>query len=197
VKRLAFASKSLIVDVDQTVCDLTEMWLNWLAEQTGVEKDPFSLENYKLVNYDLTSYWKDELKELSIDGWDFWRKRDIYDGINLMPWSVDVLEGLNELGYEIAFLSFCKGYHNFSKVNLLKRSFSFPLISVTTKEKWFIGRLAKAVIDDRNYHLQSMPEHVKLIRKTTPFTQEVELTRPCLDYSWTQGIHKLVEYIES
>jgi len=195
VKRLASVNKSLIVDVDQTVCDLTEMWLNWLAEQTGVEKDPFSLENYKLVNYDLTYYWKDELKKFGIDGFDFWRNKHLYQNVKPLPWCQDVLEGLHELGYKIVIASHCKGYSMFSKHEFCKKYFPYMEGFLATKEKHLVR--GEVLIDDRNINLTRMDGSFKLIRKTTPFTQEVELTRPCLDYSWTMGINKLVEYIES
>jgi len=187
--------KTLLVDCDGTVCDgILNKWVLWLQEQTGVEKDISKLSGYGIINYDLASYWKEELTEEGIDPFNFWRRKDIYEDVLPCPWSQDVLYYMWDAGWDIVFVTHIKGSHFHSKHRFLKQHFPWLTGVVATKEKFLVR--GDALIDDRNEHLASMLEGVKCIQRITPFSQSVELTKEHLKYNWTMGANILYEYLE-
>lgn len=189
---------TLLVDVDLCVVDPIQGWIDHLNETTNSCISPLSICNFENVNYDLVSYWKEKLEGTGKDGYEYWRKEDLYDNLKPVAFSQDVLSIFKEDGYNIGFVSSLKGNHHKSKANFLKRYFGFFDFFVGTKEKWALGYIPNSVmIDDRLTNLAPMPEGVKLVQLMSPYKQDIDITsRPVLKYTWTMGVGPLKEFID-
>lgn len=187
------SGKIILVDVDITVCPSDMGWLEWLQYHSGMNYSPFEDESVEVVDYDLSTYFKDCLK-YSLCPYDFWRDENLYDGMAPLEGSVETLEHLHNIGYKIAFLSQLKGGHHKSKFEWLKKYFPFLSGFIGTKEKWLAR--GDVLIDDRHSHLASMSEGVRLVKIDSPYTQDIPLQREHLMYNWDMGVDKLLQYLE-
>lgn len=163
----------IAVDVDLTVVDMAPFWWSWLQEQTECDRPYPHFGHIGEIDYDLSNYFKEELEEKGIDGHDYWRQKNIYDGKVPIPGSRETLCRLFLRGHDIIFVSQLKGDHHKSKVEFLKRHFPYMKAFVGTKEKWAVR--CDVLIDDRESHLASMPDDVILVKYNTPYTQNVSL----------------------
>lgn len=170
-------SKGIIaVDVDLTVCAIDELWLEWLCNvtnsryATAMDVINYQISNNMSVPYNLSEMFKYGLDKHGIDGLDFFRGSGIYDFAYPVGGAVGALKYLKESGYEIVFVSVCKGFHYKSKYYWLKRHFPFMDGFIATKEKQYTR--CDIIIDDRISHLNSMPDGVHCIRYMTPYTQD-------------------------
>lgn len=168
-------NKIAAIDVDLTVVDLGQMWLDWLNAMTHKK---LTLEDCRLpdggINYNLGSYFEDDLRKLSITPTCYFRQSGIYDQAKPIEGSQEALYWLKQNGYDIVFVSHCKGSHMKSKVNFLKRYFPFDGF-VATKQKGYVR--ADLVIDDRNEHLNSFNDSVFKVKRKTEYNQYEELRK--------------------
>jgi 5'(3')-deoxyribonucleotidase len=163
------SGKIILVDVDLTVVNPVPNWWHWMECITETKKD-FP----EHPNYNLTSYFKDELDAVGKDGMDYWRHENIYDTLQPIDGSVESLKLLHdECGLRIVFASHIKRNHYKSKYQFLKRYFPFMEGFLGTKEKYLIR--CDYMVDDRIKFINTMPEHVMKVRYITPYTQCEEL----------------------
>lgn len=156
------------VDVDLTLVDTGSEWWKWLSNYGNVhtERDILKFKDreclYKL-NYDLTKYFPDFMEKCLSNPFDFWKQEDLYDNLTPLQNSVEVLRQLVDTGHDIVFISHCHGGHFKSKVDWLKKHFSFTDIGgkggfIATKEKYLVN--VDVMIDDRIENLLNFPEEV-------------------------------------
>ena len=74
------------VDVDITVVDTGKVWLEWLEQKCG--KLPKGLPD--VLPYNLSELWG-----IPDSGMDFWRQRNLYDGLTPREHAVSTLEVLS------------------------------------------------------------------------------------------------------
>lgn len=179
----------ILVDVDQTVVDTLSEWARWLEFKTKTRKP---IHTFQEVEYNVASYWEKECEAMGIDGLDFWRQPDVYDNLKPLPKSVETLRYLNNVcGHEIVFVSQLKGNHHKSKYYFLQKYFPFMTGFVGTKEKWLV--YGDVLIDDRNNHLNSMPDHFGLVKIETRCTQYEDENKPMLHFDWEKDHYTVLE----
>ncbi len=187
------SKKIILCDVDLTVVDPIPLWWRWLQIQYGFILDfgyiagRARLNNEKLP-YDVSVLFGDAHKnrggeELKLDPSDFWRNEGIYDLMIPLPGVVEALRKLSK-EYEIRFVSHCKGNHHKSKYEFLKRNFPFMSGFAATKEKYMLH--ADIFIDDRNDHLNKMPDTVLKLQHKSLYKQDEDLTCGYKDCNWEQ-----------
>lgn len=193
-------SKTIAVDVDLTVCAIDELWLQWLVAVTRSpyyddlllnKQDMIDRLGWGNIKYDLSSYVVLSLESEGIDGLSFFRGTGVYDTAEQIEDSYKYLKYLSEGGYDIIFVSTCKGNHHKSKYYWLKRNFPFMKGFIATKEKQYVK--ADIFIDDRNDVLNKIDCPIK-IKIDTPYTQTEELyegTYVCND--WRDIYSKIME----
>ena len=191
-------SKIILCDVDLTVVNPVRHWWRWMEIQVGATLDyHHELQQRGIMPYDLSTCFRDMFGELRFDPDDFWRNEGIYDFMTPIPAAESVLGIMNQKGYDIRFVSHCKGNHHKSKYAFLKRNFPYLKGFAATKEKWMLGRDCDIFIDDRNDHLNKMPDSVIKIQHATEFEQFESLTAPNSygNRHWSD-IYELIENLE-
>lgn len=186
-------SKTILVDVDITVCPSDEGWLEWLQYYSHMSYSPFEDVSVEVVEYDLSIYFKDYLEE-DVCPYEYWRDKELYKYLPPVYGSEEVLEELHRMGHNIVFVSQLKGWHHKSKWEWLKHHFPYLSGFVGTKEKWLVR--GDVLIDDRHSHLNSMSGDVKLVKMKSPYTQGIPLHREHLVYNWDMGVEPLMKFIE-
>ena len=171
--------KIILCDVDLTVVNPIPIWWRYMEIQVGSYLN-FSkeLEKRGILPYDLSECFREAFGELRFDPLDYWRTEGIYDLMAAEPLAVCVLGALNKEGYDIRFVSHCKGNHHKSKYEFLKRNFPYMTGFAATKEKWMLGRDCDIFVDDRNEHLNRMPDNVLKLQPGTFYEQFEKLTAP-------------------
>ena len=191
-------SKCIIgVDIDLTVAQIDDLWYDWLVRMTGY--DPMIDVSYDmledsqhLLEYNLSTYWKEQLEERGIDGLEFFRGTHLYDMVDPVHESPKYINELYEEGYDIVFISALKGHHHRSKYEFLGRHFNFDGF-IGTKEKQYIN--CDIMIDDRNNFLNLSRADVK-IKIFTPYTQDVGLENDVkLCHNWEE-IYNYIKELE-
>jgi len=141
-------SKIVAVDVDLTVVDTFNPWMEWFESYTG---------GRKVLNedgaYDLVPEMNRILAEIGVDlnPFDFWRKTDLYDNLEPVPGVVDVIRAMKDGGYTVVFVSSCVPEHTKSKKWFLDHHFGYaPFIA--THEKELVAY--DCLIDDKLYHIK-------------------------------------------
>ncbi|MNQ66025.1 putative 5'(3')-deoxyribonucleotidase [compost metagenome] len=105
---------------------------------------------------------------------DWWRQQWLYQDMEPIEDSIDVLEELSEW-FDIVVVSASKAAHFKGKYHWVKNHFPFVKGFYATKEKG--GIRADIAVDDRNeYLLQYDSVGVHTIRYATPHRQNVEFT---------------------
>lgn len=178
------------IDLDLTVYASDWEWMEWLRNVSGELHNPLFTHSSE-INYDLSKYYT--MPHEKVNGYDFWRNPYLYYGMPLILGAKQAIDGLHILGHDIYFISSIKGAHARSKYYQTKHHFPYMKGCSLTKEKGVFGEFLDVFIDDRNSNLNQMPEHVKLIKMNTPYTQEEELTREHkVMYNWYE-LPKLLE----
>lgn len=157
--------KIMLVDVDLTVVDPSKMWIEYMNKISGYN---ITLEDRECYPYDLSKLYPQWVDRDAL--FSFWNKQDLYDDMNPIENSVEVLKEMNKAGFNIVFASVIKHGHDKSKYYFLKRNFPFMAGCVYTREKGFIK--ADVFIDDRNFYLDQFGDDVVKIRKTSQFKQD-------------------------
>lgn len=169
------SKKIAVIDCDQTVVDSAYAWYEWLEMMTRAGYSYDVVQKHYNFSDVYASVWLD--KEVAGHPYDFWRGKSVYDNLEPLKGSVEALQTLKNVGYDIVFVSAIKGNHTKSKWNFLQKHFPFMDAFIATKEKGYVR--ADLVIDDRNRFLNMFNgEEVKLIRKHTPFDQDVAMEQP-------------------
>ena len=158
-------NKICCVDVDLTVVDIGESWLNWLNHMSGLS---LTMEDC-IPNYGFGDYFTDALKNVSMSPYDYFRQEGLYDTLEPIKGSVEALRRLKEHGWDIVFVSHIKGNHHKSKYNFLKRYFPFMEGFLATQEKHYVKH--DMLIDDRNKSLNAADENAILVKMHTPYDQ--------------------------
>lgn len=159
------ANPVIVVDVDITVVQTDQEWLDWLNRVCRVD---IRLEEGYLYPYDITELFSEHLPS-DINPYDFWRDRSLYHPFEPIEGSVQALESLHEAGWDVVFASHCKDRHMHSKVSFLKRNFPFMKAFLATKEKGYVR--ADAVVDDRVKFLNQFDSSVTKFLLNTPYAQ--------------------------
>ncbi|AUR89245.1 5' nucleotidase [Vibrio phage 1.121.O._10N.286.46.C4] len=184
------------IDVDLTVTEeVLTKWVIYMLSIGKLDKEVYRADNPKL-EYNLTKYFPDICQE---SAWNFWRKEDLYDDVDCLPDAKVVIKDLYEAGVDIVWVSYCMGCpeHIRSKIKMLKREFPFIAENdfnfIAAKKKHYAA--VDIMVDDRNSVLQGMPDTVVCLKKSTPYTQDVELTREHTVVMDWYDISKVVEDI--
>lgn len=156
-------NKILALDIDETVVSMWPLWKYWCEESFGVSPYYSGTIDYNLCNV---------FGEKAIE---FWSDKDLYYNVPPMKNSVETLERMKKLGWQIGFVSYTKKGHFESKCDWVNKWFPFKDFIHCTKEKGFTR--CTHFIDDRNKYLNQQPEGVKLIKMQTPLTQDEILLR--------------------
>lgn len=168
----------IAIDVDLVLVDVIPQWKQWLLSNstqydTGRYKKDLIISQ---VEYDTINYYT--LKD-GVDGFEFWRRYDLYDNASVYETAPDVIKKLYESGHDIVFVSYSLAGHLDSKVNFLKRSFPFidkdDFHFISTKSKGFVK--CDVLIDDRHSFLNQM-ENTALILFETVYKQDEDLKQP-------------------
>ncbi len=173
-------NKRIICDLDLTAVRSDLGWLEWLTNSSKV----FYEESYNhdllnnQVQYYLPSYF--ELYE-GVNPMDYWAENRTYPSVKLLPDAERVIKDLYEAGFDIIFVSFCMSCKDqFSnKFKFLEKTFDYmlpdELTFIPAKKKHYIR--GDYIIDDRNQFLVNQPDDVKIIKISTPYTQDYPLDR--------------------
>lgn len=156
-------NKILALDIDETVVSMWPLWKHWCEESFGVSPYYSGTIDYNLCNV---------FGEKAIE---FWSDKDLYYNVPPMKNSVETLELMKNMGWQIGFVSYTKKGHFESKCDWVNKWFPFKDFIHCTKEKGFTR--CTHFIDDRNKYLNQQPEGVKLIKMQTPLTQDEILLR--------------------
>ena len=194
------------IDVDITLVETGHEWWGWLSSEYSSREFYYiddAYQNLGKLSYNLSHYFKDCSEDKpKANPYDFWSKPDLYDNLEPLPNSVEVIRKLAEAGHEIVFISHSKKGHLSSKVKWLKKWFPEADIGgkggfAATKEKHFVG--VDVMIDDRIENLLSFkPSVIKVyfgnIYEDTPFNKhEVDfITSDDCNKGWFE----LEEYFE-
>ena len=155
----------IAVDVDLTVVDeVYYNWLEWYENLTGEKLENVTSENNNV----------EELMHKHNDPLSYWRKPDLYDGLNPIKESVESLTILQEK-YDIVFVSACMPEHENSKKMFLKKHFKFPHGFVSTSDKHFVT--CHYLIDDYKKYVLQVLENGPLIKKV--YQMKTEINSPC------------------
>lgn len=167
-----------IIDVDLTFVDSVNAphgWLQWLNAKTNQNLTADELNwNYNLAKGFLP-HWPAHCTETPMD---WWRYQGIYDQMKPMEGAVEALEHLTTLGYDVVFVSHCKGSHMKSKYSFLKKYAGHIMKGfVATKEKHLVcsGTGKDVVFDDRNDYLNLFDDSVRRFKIDNKWTQYAEL----------------------
>lgn len=164
--------KILFCDVDSTVVDTLNDWINWYEYKTKhfidhiISHDNDNVE--KIMNNDL------------IDPLDYWRRTDLYDNLKPINQCVDVLKEFKNI-YDIIFISDCFNEHINSKRKFLKKHFPFIdkfIVSKGNKGKHYCN----IIIDDYYKNLDQFDNSCKKILKMTRTNGKNGFYKP-LDWS--------------
>ena len=102
-------SKLIIgVDIDNTIVDSNEYWKRWLHQTTGWYES--QVERY----YDMSKPFSQFIRK--DDALDFWRNKNLYDGMLPMYGAQEILYKFHADGDDIVFISTLKGNPHKSKV---------------------------------------------------------------------------------
>lgn len=153
-------NKIIAIDWDETVVDVIPIWNRWCAAFFG--KAYFGNE------YDLTKIYGEEAMT-------FWSTPFLYQKLTPRVDALEYITKLNEEGYEIGFVTYCKKAHLSSKCKMIKKYFPFYKFIQATKEKGYTR--CDYFIDDRNKYLNQQTSDVKLIKFDTPYVQD-EILEP-------------------
>lgn len=161
------------IDIDGVSVDTPKLWLRWLEDmcekKLGFEPD----------DYNYTKYFKDELAREGLDGFEFWRRENLYDSLEVHPKAVEVLTKLSDAGHKLVFVSTVKGFHHKSKWGMLERS-GLPIEGfLATKEKHLVD--VDILIDDSPYVISNVRAKSRREKFIIPFLAKYNETAEFMD----------------
>lgn len=143
----------LLFDVDGTVVNTPELWLNWISSKT---QHKFPIE--KMKHYES---FDEQIKTIStnLDLYDFWRQSDLYD--NLVPYkkAIDAYQDYKSRDNKIVFVSHSNIFpeHIRSKKAFLRKYFPDHDGFISTDKKEMVR--GDVLVDDCPHHLLKYKEH--------------------------------------
>lgn len=183
------------VDVDLTVVDSLAPWLAWFKDKTGLE----------VKNESKTYYLENEMSDLIFESgapyfspFSFWEQPDLYDNLSPLEGSVESLNIIKDLGWDIVFISSCVPAHTKSKINFLKKHFKFEHSFIATHDKHLVKY--NLLVDDKLEHMIAgidycdySSDHLLFAGVRQDGTDE-QVRNACVDVAnnWTE----VVEYIK-
>lgn len=142
--------------MDLTVVDTLEPWMEWFESWTG--QRPKNEDHA----YDLVPEMTEIAERLYVQGghnhlymfnpMTFWKRSALYNDLEPILNSVEVLKELKDKGCHIVFVSKCVNSHADSKEKFLKRNFPFMDAFISTGAKEYIDY--DVMIDDNIDFLQ-------------------------------------------
>lgn len=179
-------------DIDNVVVDAISYWWQWCNTVTNSDKTFPVGDN---VNYDISTYFKDELEEYGRDGLDFWRSIGVYDWMKATEGAFETLNEFAARGHRVRFISAIKGSHNKGKYQFVKRYMKHKFDFVATKEKYAV--IADVMIEDRLDNLLHSEaiwkERIWLANKFNQGSFNTDNVVLCEDW---QQINKFLKYLE-
>lgn len=142
------------IDVDLTVVDTLKPWLDEFKAITGLEVKNESRE------YSLEPEMYELIRQSGVPPFDpmtFWRDPSLYDNLEPLPYCVEAINLLIDMGYTVIFVSSCFSEHTDSKIRFLKKWFPRHHGFISTHEKQFVNYLV--LIDDRIKHMELGKSH--------------------------------------
>ncbi len=186
----------IIIDVDITLLDLSDSWLEWLNSFAKYFYEDEYIEDCTndYVNYNLGDYF---ILPQGIDPIDFWRHPERYDGEVIYPEAKEVLNKLIDDGHEIIFVSDCCGEHYISKQKMLQREVPRASNFISTSIKSDI--LADIIVDDRLKYINQFKDYPKdflAIWYGTRYNQcqDFDASMNCYKASCWKDIYSLIDY---
>ena len=143
----------LLFDVDGTVVNTPELWLNWISLKT---QHKFPIQKMKYYES-----FDEQIKTIStnLDLYDFWRQSDLYD--NLVPYkkAVSAYEDYKSRDNKIVFVSHSNIFpeHIRSKKAFLRKYFPDHDGFISTDKKEMVR--GDVLVDDCPHHLLKYKEH--------------------------------------
>ncbi len=126
----------IAVDVDLTVVDTLASWIEWYEFSTGLDF-PWDRISEKSVNKLMAEHMFSPLN--------YWQKEDLYDDLQPIRGSVEVLEKMTQT-HRIVFVTKSTAGHLYSKAAFLNRNFPFHSGIVNTSDKGLVE--AEVFIED-------------------------------------------------
>ena len=161
----------ILVDCDLVLAASDIAWIVWLSSIAKSNDKIHNLDYNDLLDYDITSYYKESLQESGRDGYDFWRSTTLYDYVTPVSGAVGAVNKLASLGHEVVVVSSIKGNHAKSKYQFIARHFPSVNGIIFTKEKHYID--GDYIIDDRVSNLVCHPAKHKIQFKSY-YRQDVD-----------------------
>ena len=143
----------LLFDVDGTVVNTPEIWLNWISSKTQY--------NFPIQKMNYYESFDEQIKTISthLDLYDFWRQSDLYD--NLVPYkkAVSAYEDYKSRDNKIVFVSHSNIFpqHIRSKKAFLRKYFPDHDGFISTDKKEMVR--GDVLVDDCPHHLLKYKEH--------------------------------------
>ncbi|QYC52456.1 hypothetical protein [Salmonella phage SSBI34] len=173
---------AILVDVDLTVVDSGNAWLDWMEDVYKTPADYGLMiedrDTKGFFDYNLSRYFPSACKK-QIGPYEFWEDPYLYDKLKPYTNCVEVIKRLHDAGHPIRFVSYCKKGHFSSKVRFLKYHFPFLDLDKGSDGSGFYATKVKAgvaggvIIDDRNNFLNQFSDDVIKVKFLTPYSQEV------------------------
>jgi len=165
----------IVCDWDLTVAPSDVHWLNYLNAVSG--QNIVLDKNQKVSHYDLSRYFPDFQETFGIAPHSFWENPHLYDTMDVIPDSAEVINSLAESGSTFLIASVTKGGHISSKYRHIRRSLKSVDFSLgtgngffATKEKYLLP--CDVAIDDRAENLVLFPDNVVKIYLNTIYADE-------------------------
>lgn len=134
------------VDVDLTVVNPVHLWFDWYKDLTGHD----IVEDIGEKTFNI-----EEIMHRHHSPMDFWKRPDLYDKLDPIENSVEVLTKLSE-SYDIVFISHCLPEHEMSKRYFVQRNFKFDHGFVSTGDKGYVK--CDVFVDDYHKYLQKVQD---------------------------------------
>lgn len=172
----------IAVDVDVTICPSDKAWLSWLE---GVCQTKLDLSNKTRLDYDLTTYFKEELAYQGLTGMEFWKQDNLYDNLPPIEGSVEALESLYEQEASILAVSAHYGRHAASKRDWVYKHYPF-VKDVILLDKGVNKCYVKCdvIIEDHVENLEGFGDDVEKIVMWSPYLNPAYDGYP-YKYWWT------------
>lgn len=181
---------TVAADVDGTILtDITNDWFYDLKYRYPLKdqwKHVVHPRDYKLP-YSIPSIFnipegEDKLK--------FWDDEYLYDFYDPRKDAVDCLAALNDLDYDVIFVSKVCGRHGVSKTNFINKYFPYNKGVILTGQKHYVQ--CDYLVDDSTAVLNTMKDTVKTIKFRDDFDEGVQAVRK---HKLVYGFEEVFKYI--
>ena len=170
-----------LVDIDVTLLRSDKAWWYWLCNVVGV-RPPFKPWKLSVVDYDLTTYFKEELSKEGLTGYEFWNQDNLYDKwVHPVKGSQGAITELSKMGYTLVPVSRVMGLHGDSKRGCIKKYFPEMGECIFTHKTGDKGKYLRGdyIIEDSPSEINTFPVDTKAVMLHTPYQHTKTLTREC------------------